>query len=112
MTGFVLHPDAYTDLDEIWEYIAADNQDAAESDGGLNVFGPQAGKIGKNFLGGVAGGQAGKHRANRDAGPSKDGLSSTRFRVSNGVCFVAFLVAALVSHSAPPALAGLIVSCG
>lgn len=30
MTGFVLHPDAYTDLDEIWEYIAADNLDAAD----------------------------------------------------------------------------------
>ena len=30
MTGFALHPDACTDLDEIWEYIAADNQDAAD----------------------------------------------------------------------------------
>jgi toxin ParE1/3/4 len=30
MTGFVLHPDAYTDLEEIWEYIAADNLDAAD----------------------------------------------------------------------------------
>ena len=30
MTGFVLHPEAYTDLDEIWEYIAADNLDAAD----------------------------------------------------------------------------------
>lgn len=30
MSGFVLHPDAYTDLEEIWEYIAADNQDAAD----------------------------------------------------------------------------------
>jgi toxin ParE1/3/4 len=30
MSGFVLHPDAYADLEEIWEYIAADNQDAAE----------------------------------------------------------------------------------
>jgi plasmid stabilization system protein ParE len=29
MTGFVLHPDAYTDLDEIWEYIAAENHEAA-----------------------------------------------------------------------------------
>jgi plasmid stabilization system protein ParE len=25
VTGFVLHPEAYTDLEEIWEYIAADN---------------------------------------------------------------------------------------
>jgi plasmid stabilization system protein ParE len=25
MPGFALHPAAYTDLDEIWEYIAADN---------------------------------------------------------------------------------------
>lgn len=23
MTGFVLHPEAYADLDEIWEFIAA-----------------------------------------------------------------------------------------
>ncbi len=30
MSGFVLHPEAYTDLDDIWEYIAADNQDAAD----------------------------------------------------------------------------------
>jgi toxin ParE1/3/4 len=30
MNGFVLHPDAYTDLEEIWEYIAADNVDAAD----------------------------------------------------------------------------------
>ena len=30
MSGFVLHPEAYTDLEEIWEYIAADNLDAAD----------------------------------------------------------------------------------
>ena len=30
MSGFVLHPEAYTDLDEIWEYIEADNLDAAD----------------------------------------------------------------------------------
>jgi toxin ParE1/3/4 len=30
MSGFVLHPDAYTDLDEIWEYIAADSLDGAD----------------------------------------------------------------------------------
>ena len=30
MSGFVLHPDAYTDLDEIWEYIAAESLDAAD----------------------------------------------------------------------------------
>jgi toxin ParE1/3/4 len=30
MSGFVLHPEASTDLDEIWEYIAADNLDAAD----------------------------------------------------------------------------------
>jgi plasmid stabilization system protein ParE len=30
MTGFVLHPAANTDIDEIWEYIAADNLDAAD----------------------------------------------------------------------------------
>jgi plasmid stabilization system protein ParE len=30
VTGFVLHPEAYTDLDEIWEYIAADNVVAAD----------------------------------------------------------------------------------
>jgi toxin ParE1/3/4 len=30
MSGFVLHPDADTDLDEIWEYIASDNVDAAD----------------------------------------------------------------------------------
>ena len=29
MSGFVLHPDALTDLTEIWEYIAADNPGAA-----------------------------------------------------------------------------------
>ena len=30
MSKFVLHPEAYADLDEIWEYIAADNIDAAD----------------------------------------------------------------------------------
>jgi plasmid stabilization system protein ParE len=30
MSGFVLHPAAYDDLDEIWEYIAADSLDAAD----------------------------------------------------------------------------------
>lgn len=30
MSGFVLHPDALTDLEEIWEFIAADNPDAAD----------------------------------------------------------------------------------
>jgi plasmid stabilization system protein ParE len=30
MSGFVLHPQAYADLDEIWEYIAADNLAAAD----------------------------------------------------------------------------------
>ncbi len=30
MTGFVFHPEAYEDLDEIWEYIAARDLDAAD----------------------------------------------------------------------------------
>ena len=30
MTKFVLHPEARADLNEIWEYIAADNLDAAD----------------------------------------------------------------------------------
>jgi toxin ParE1/3/4 len=30
MSAFVLHPEAYADLDEIWEYIADDNLDAAD----------------------------------------------------------------------------------
>jgi toxin ParE1/3/4 len=30
MTGFVLHPDAINDLEEIWEFIAADNPGAAD----------------------------------------------------------------------------------
>jgi plasmid stabilization system protein ParE len=30
MSGFVLHPDAYTDLEEIWEYIAAESLEAAD----------------------------------------------------------------------------------
>ena len=30
MTGFVLHPEAYSDLDDIWEYIAVDSLDAAD----------------------------------------------------------------------------------
>jgi plasmid stabilization system protein ParE len=30
MSGFVLHPQACTDLEEIWEYIAADSLEAAD----------------------------------------------------------------------------------
>lgn len=30
MKTFVLHPEAYADLTEIWEYIAADNLEAAD----------------------------------------------------------------------------------
>ena len=30
MSGFVLHPDALTDLNEIWEFIAADSPGAAD----------------------------------------------------------------------------------
>ena len=30
MSGYAFHPDAFADLDEIWEYIAADNIDAAD----------------------------------------------------------------------------------
>ncbi len=30
MTGYALHPEAYNDLDEIREYIAEDNPDAAD----------------------------------------------------------------------------------
>jgi len=30
MNEFVLHPEAFNDLDEIWEYIAAENLDAAD----------------------------------------------------------------------------------
>ena len=30
MSQFVLHPEAHSDLNEIWEYIAADSLDAAD----------------------------------------------------------------------------------
>ena len=30
MSGFVLHPEACRDIDDIWEYIATDNLDAAD----------------------------------------------------------------------------------
>jgi plasmid stabilization system protein ParE len=30
MSGFLLHPAADSDLDEIWEYVAEDNIDAAD----------------------------------------------------------------------------------
>ncbi len=30
MSGFVLHPDAFTDLTEIWEFIAINNPAAAD----------------------------------------------------------------------------------
>ena len=29
MTGYALHPEARFDLDEVWEFIRADNLDAA-----------------------------------------------------------------------------------
>jgi plasmid stabilization system protein ParE len=30
VSGFVPHPEALADLEEIWEFIAADNADAAD----------------------------------------------------------------------------------
>lgn len=30
MTGYVLHPEAYSDVDDIWEFIAQDNLNAAD----------------------------------------------------------------------------------
>jgi antitoxin ParD1/3/4 len=30
MSGFILHPAAFADLEEIWEFIAADSLDAAD----------------------------------------------------------------------------------
>jgi plasmid stabilization system protein ParE len=30
MSGFALHPQALADLEEIWEFVAADNMDAAD----------------------------------------------------------------------------------
>jgi len=30
MSGYAFHPEAFTDLDRIWEYIADDNVDAAD----------------------------------------------------------------------------------
>lgn len=30
MNRFILHPEAYTDLEEIWEYIATDSLNAAD----------------------------------------------------------------------------------
>ena len=30
MSGYAFHPDAFADLDEMWEYIAQDNIDAAD----------------------------------------------------------------------------------
>jgi plasmid stabilization system protein ParE len=30
MSGYAFHPEAFADLDEIWEYIARDNVDAAD----------------------------------------------------------------------------------
>lgn len=30
MSGYALHPEAFTDINEIWEYIAEDNIDAAD----------------------------------------------------------------------------------
>ena len=30
MSGYAFHPDAFADLDEIWEYIAQNNLDAAD----------------------------------------------------------------------------------
>jgi plasmid stabilization system protein ParE len=30
MSGYAFHPEAFADLDEIWEYIAEDNIDAAD----------------------------------------------------------------------------------
>jgi plasmid stabilization system protein ParE len=31
MSGYVLHPEAFTDIDQIWEYVAQDNIDAADA---------------------------------------------------------------------------------
>jgi plasmid stabilization system protein ParE len=30
VSGYILHPEAYIDIDELWEFIAQDNLDAAD----------------------------------------------------------------------------------
>ena len=30
MSGYALHPEAFTDIDELWEYVAERNIDAAD----------------------------------------------------------------------------------
>jgi len=30
MSGYILHPEALIDIDELWEFIAEDNHDAAD----------------------------------------------------------------------------------
>ena len=30
MSGYAFHPEAFTDIDQLWDYIAEDNIDAAD----------------------------------------------------------------------------------
>lgn len=69
-----------------------------ERDGGLNVFGFEAGEIGKNFVGGISGSEAGEYGTQGDARALKDRFSAAGSFVADSSLFVVFGVAGCAAH--------------
>jgi hypothetical protein len=82
----------------------------SKCDRGLYVLRFQAGEVGENFLGSVAGSQAGKHGAKSNPRPLENGLAAARFGVSNNSVFASIFGATLVSHGASHAVSMSIIS--
>jgi hypothetical protein len=69
-----------------------------ESNGGLDVFGFQAGEVGENIFGGISAREAGQYGPKRYARAPKDRLSAANAGVTDDSLYVGFGIACRTAH--------------